>query len=130
MTESSASDASGDEHMSDDEEAIMKAQLKIVKPKQIAAAMKVQELDLKFRLKQKQRTNASQSSCGSNARSRTRLYGSKEAVNAENFDVFTPPQVSMEVLSPPLLDLPFGAKEEPPCVDFTVDPGGVPNGGI
>ena len=96
LTESS-DEASGDEQMSDDEEAIIKAQLKMTKAKQIAAALKAQELEVKYKLKQKQRSNASQSSRGSHDRSRTRLYGPQETANAENFDVFTPPQVSMEV---------------------------------
>ena len=63
LSESSDNDASG-EDQSPDEEAILKSQIKMKKAKQIAAALKAQELELKHRLKLKQRSNASQSSRG------------------------------------------------------------------
>ncbi len=110
ISESSSSVASDDEHMSDDEETIIKAQLKILKAKKVAADMKAQELELKFRLKQKQRSNAGQSSHGSNDRSRTRLYPTREAANTSNYDVFTPPQMDMtygEATTSAIPPLPF-----------------------
>jgi hypothetical protein len=110
-TDSSGQRSSGEEQQSDDEETIMKEQLEIIKAKKVAADMKAQELELRFKLKQKLRSNASQSSRGSNDRSRTRLYGLPETATTELFNVFTPLQTSLEMSNASTPVLPI-AKEE------------------
>ena len=95
LSESSDHNSSS-EDQSPDEEATFKSIIKAKKAAQIAAALKAQELELKRRLKLKQRSNTSQSSRGSNDRSRTRLYGN--AAEVEQYDVFTPLQVSFDAM--------------------------------
>ena len=119
-TDSSGQRSSGEEQQSDDEEMIIKEQLEIIVAKKAAAEMKAQELELRFKLKQKLRSNASQSSRGSNDRSRTRLYGPPETATTELFDVFTPLQASLEMSNASTPVLPVAREERCLLGDLTV----------
>ncbi len=123
-TDSSGHRSSGEEQQSDDEETIIKEQLEIVIAKKAAADMKAQGLELRFKLKQKLRSNASQSSRGSNDRSRSRLYGLPETATTELFNVFTPLQTSLEMsnASTPVLPSPKKNAINPATLRSSVKP--------
>jgi hypothetical protein len=88
IVDSDSSDASSDE-MTDgsiDEEQRIKEELKTAKVHRKVVQAKAKERELKNKLREHQKSNTSQSSRGSNDRSRTRVYA-----DHQQFDMSTPP---------------------------------------